>query len=568
MAPKLISTQTATMGGEKVKVDDAENIRRFLSQMRTPSSSSNHLNVSSVSTPSGSPPEQCNGTIASSSPETNGLADIGAQPVDIPSSRKSSHDSTPSRNSPASSVTSPHARGILAPYNTPTTNPVSPFVGPAQTHDEDVADALVDFVRTMDGKPLSESLWAPKSGNYQHSLLGGARMPSRNLTPTKVVDVNPAINDSFARMSFQAADSDDKVGHDSISKRNASASSPTGVKGQTTTASCVAHEVEADLLPMSAHGSVKAPHAAAKYYALANDEEDTDSLLAASLENKVDCQVPAPTKPNEKETVTVAKAVTGVAPHLRGGHDVQSFTSKAKNLVSQVFTATPKVSHPDAFWTTLPSPLASHPISSSDKGPGAEPADIATPSHAPNPAQDGLLSTLRALELSGSLGPEEQTLLKELTTRVLMRSIIEQTTTAFATEQWTAPAGKTATRTEEKVMPADKPIEPSLPTDFLNKWATKPKDSSQTRSTVPPQAPEATPSFPSEKIAPPGTLCSGLDIGHESSKSTAAPLVASKAAQAKPDEDLEDREHKTYFNAWPSLEKRDRPGTFSHPIPL
>jgi hypothetical protein len=317
---------------------------------------------------------------------------------------------------------------------------------------------------------------------------------------------------------------------------------------------------------MSAHGSVKAPHAAAKHYALAHDEDYIDSLLAVSPENEADRQAPAPTKPVEKGTVTVAKAVTGVAPHLRGGHDPRSFISKAKDLVSQVGTATPTVSHPDAFWTTLPSPLASHPTTSSGKGPVAEPADVATSSHAPTPVQDGLLSTLRTLELSGSLGPEEQTLLTELTTRVLMRSISEQRITTLTAERWTPPARKTATRTEEKVMVADKPAEPGLPSDFLSKWATKSKGSSQTRSNVSSQAPEATPFFPSEETAPSGTPCSDLDMGQKTSESTAAPLVASKAAQVKPDEDQEDREHKTYFNAWPGLEKRDRPGTFSHPF--
>ena len=539
------------MGGEKVKVDDSESIQRFVSQMRTPGNSSYGLNASSTSTPSRSPSEQRNGTAPSNSPEkTNGFADHVTQPVDIPSPKESSHDSTPSRNSPASPITSPHARGIWAPNNTPKTNPASPFVGPAQTHDEDVGYALADFVKTMEGKPLSQSMWAPKPGSYEHSLLSGARVRSRDLTPTKVVDANPAINDSFARMSFKAADSDDKEGNNLTVERNASASSPNCAKGQPTTALSTTQKLEADLVPMFDRGSVKAPHSAAKYYALADDEDGTISPAAPSARSKADAKEPTPTKPVEKETVTPPKAVSGVPPHLKGGHTPQSFTDKAKDLVSQMFTTASKVSHPDALETTLTSPPASHPKTPSSKGPGEKTADIASPSQPPTtPVQDGLISTLKALELSGSLGPEEQAILKELTERVLSRSISQHT--------------MTATPAEKAASPADTPAEPSLPSDFLSKWATKPKESSQTSSGVSPKATEATSPSPSKDTAPTGSVSGDVDAARESLKSTAAPLGASKVVLAKSGEDLEDREHKTYFNNWPKLEQRDRPGTFT-----
>ena len=58
----------------------------------------------------------------------------------------------------------------------------------------------------MKGVPLSESIWAPKHLPHQQSLLKGPRTPSRDLTPIKAVEPNPAINDTFTRMSFKAAD--------------------------------------------------------------------------------------------------------------------------------------------------------------------------------------------------------------------------------------------------------------------------------------------------------------------------------------------------------------------------
>lgn len=539
------------MGGEKVKVDDAESIRSFVSQMRTSSNSSYGLNASSTSTPSRSPSEQRNGTAPSNSPEkTNGFADHVTQPVDIPSPKESSRDSTPSRSSPASPITSPHARGILAPNNTPKTNPASPFVDPAQTHDEDLGYALADFVKTMEGKPLSQSMWAPKPGSYEHSLLSGARVRSRDLTTTKVVDANPTINDSFAGMSSKAADSDDKVGNNLIVERNASASSPSGAKGQPTTALSTTQNLEADLVPTSDRGSIKALHSAAKYYALADDGDGTISPAAPSARSKADAKEPTPTKPIEKETMIPPKAVSGVPSHLRGGHTPQSFTNKAKDLVSQMFTTASKVSHPDALETTLPSPPASHPNTPSSKGPGETTANIASPSQPPTtPAQDGLISTLKALELSESLGPEEQARLKKLTERALSRSISQHT--------------MTITPTEKATLPADTPAEPSFTSVFLSKWATKPREPSQTSSAVSPKATEATSPSPSKDTTPPGSVNIPRDAARESLKYTAAPLRASKEIVAKFGEDLEDREHKMYFNNWPKLEQNNRPGTFT-----
>ena len=523
-----------------VKLDDAENIRRFVSQMRTSSSSSNGLNASSASTPSGSPPKQRNETRTSNSPETNCFGNHRTQPIDIPS-KMSSNDSTPTRNSLASlgvsPISSPHTSGVRPPANTPKTQPASPHVGPTLTHNEEVGDALTDWVKNMDGKPLSDSMWAPKPGSHRHSLLCGARVPSRDLTPVKIVDVKPEVNDSFARMSFKAADSDIKAVKDLPHTGNTSPpSSKHGDKPSPTTASGTTQKLEADLVPVPGCGSIKAPHSAAKYYTFADDEAGFKAPTASSGGFKSNSRETVLPKSIEKKNVASPTAASGVPPHSRGGGTSQSSTGTAKDLASQMLTAVPNLSHADALKAQFPQQLASPFETPSSKSPGAKAANTTSPSEPQQaPVEDGLISTLKALELDGSLGPDEKVLLKNLTNRVVIQSSSQDTVTAKL---------------------ADKAAEPSLPHGFINKWASKPKDPLHTR-------PDASP-----KAAEPASAADSKD----SLKSTAAPLGTSKAdpqmnsfdskttVTAKSCEDLEDLEHKTHFNEWPQLQQRDRPG--------
>lgn len=113
---------------------------------------------------------------------------------------------------------SPHFSGLKAPFNTPKTAASSPRLLAAKTHNEDVAEALADYVNTVNSRPLSESIWAPGSGRYKPSMLGGPRSTGV-LTPIKAVEPNPAINDTFDRMSFKAADSDPKTDENLIGDR-------------------------------------------------------------------------------------------------------------------------------------------------------------------------------------------------------------------------------------------------------------------------------------------------------------------------------------------------------------
>ena len=114
---------------------------------------------------------------------------------------------------------SPSLAGLKAPHNTPKTAASSPRLTAGNTHNEDVAEALSDYVSTLDGRSLSDSIWAPGSAGYKTSKLGGRRSTS-NFSPVKFVEPNPAINDTFDRMSFKAADPDYKIGKSLIGDHN------------------------------------------------------------------------------------------------------------------------------------------------------------------------------------------------------------------------------------------------------------------------------------------------------------------------------------------------------------
>ena len=114
---------------------------------------------------------------------------------------------------------SPYLAGLKAPHNTPKTAASSPRLTAGNTHNEDVAEALSDYVSTLDGRPLSDSMWAPGSAGYKSSKLSGQRSTS-NLSPVKFVEPNPAINDTFDRMSFKAADPDDNISKNLIGDHN------------------------------------------------------------------------------------------------------------------------------------------------------------------------------------------------------------------------------------------------------------------------------------------------------------------------------------------------------------
>ena len=201
-------------------LDDFDNIQRFLSKIN---SQSEQLSLSTVTpthtTEHGQLANHHNQNvddIADSKHDSKYNESDGS--TTPPHATLAGQDYTHLTSPEAHPRPSPHISGLTAPHNTPKTAASSPRLAAAHTHNEDVAEAFSDFVNTMEGRPLSASMWAPGSARYKPSVLSGARS-TRVLTPTKAVEPNPAINDTFPRMSFRAADPDHKVGENLIGDR-------------------------------------------------------------------------------------------------------------------------------------------------------------------------------------------------------------------------------------------------------------------------------------------------------------------------------------------------------------
>ena len=241
----------------KVGVDSAETINRFIAQMRRGNNTSSGAVVIPIQTPPESGPEQRDETMPTNGDVLNGAALYRTEPIGIPITR-SSHSTTPKRNSPASPghhpMTSPHVSGLRPPQNTPKTNPASPRVSPARSYDDELAEVshvVSTIMGTLDTKPLSQSIWAPKSSEYHRSSLSAFSTATRDLTPVRVVEANPAINDSFTRMSFKAADSDHEIGRPLIGeylyKPSPSKSASKQIKGTPSRG----QKLEAEIVPIA-----------------------------------------------------------------------------------------------------------------------------------------------------------------------------------------------------------------------------------------------------------------------------------------------------------------------------
>ena len=192
-------------------VDDPESIRRFIQNMRSPSTSSQNAVEE--------PADQLeDGEVKIASPPPESIDDfdvdnIGTPMTPVVEPPLDDDCTTPVFSSPECHPRpSPHYHGLMPPYNTPLAVPASPR--PIANNDEStiqnptaVGEALYEYMQNIDGVPLSESMWAPQNRTHGQSLLKGPRVPvNQDLTTVKVVEHNAAINDTFSRMSFKAAD--------------------------------------------------------------------------------------------------------------------------------------------------------------------------------------------------------------------------------------------------------------------------------------------------------------------------------------------------------------------------
>lgn len=200
-------------------LDDADNIRRFILQIKGQSGQSDLNTLTSPPTSQHDRPADEQGlTIGDVGSKLTDKFDKSDGATTPPHATLAGQDNHHLTSPEAHPKPSPHFSGLRAPFNTPKTAASSPRLAAANNHNEDVADAFSQYVNTVNSRPLSESMWAPGSARYRSSTLSGARS-TNVLTPIKAVEHNPAINDTFDRMSFKVADPNHEIGKNLIGDR-------------------------------------------------------------------------------------------------------------------------------------------------------------------------------------------------------------------------------------------------------------------------------------------------------------------------------------------------------------
>lgn len=116
---------------------------------------------------------------------------------------------------------SPAQRGVMAPQNTPLVTATDPDTvlaaeKEAAPSSHEVGDAIADYLKGMDGKPLAESMWAPKSVTQRRPLAKGPRKENcspnlsksvastwEGLLPVKGVEPKSSSPKTFTHMPHQ-----------------------------------------------------------------------------------------------------------------------------------------------------------------------------------------------------------------------------------------------------------------------------------------------------------------------------------------------------------------------------
>ena len=455
---------------------------------------------------------------------------------------------------------SPHISGLRAPNNTPKTAASSPFLAAVITHNEDVADALGDYVNNMEGRPLSESMWAPGYGSARHkpTVLSGNRS-AQVLTPIKAVDHNPSINDTFDRMSFKVADPNHKVDENLIGDRVTqslfSKTPPLFVN-------------KSSVLPDQVHGD-EVNHVQAKLEA-ASDEHlepsahtDTTKKVQSKIEGKIEgvsdenIEIAEPTDtvkglsfsasgedlPNIAQIDQIKKggdvpsaSKTYVLPHLRGfcqkpGASTQAATPEMKQIVDKTFPITIESSSPKSLQTP----------SSSDRN-HASSDDVTSKTASPiEDANSTFIAMLIArLQQCGPLSQEHLLVLRSAEDQLRVR----------------------ASHEHDKDIQSLTGVEPEPERKFFesNPLQLARQMSYDSKKRAPSTLPHLKSSLPRVSETEIQVATNG------SEPKLAAGPAGGKALEGDASES-EDREHKTFFNTWPKLEERGRPGMFRQIFP-
>ena len=292
-------------------LDDADTIRRFLSRAK---GQHDHSDLDLNTTLTITQPANEHG------PKT---------PPHTPVAGGESHHS---KSPEAHPKPSPHLSGLQAPNNTPKTAASSPSLAAMNTHNEDVAEAFSEYMNTVNSRPLSESMWAPASARYKPSMLSGVRS-IRVLTPVKSVEPNPAINDTFDRMSFKAADS---AGEDLIGGRIPQAlfsKAPPSFMNQMSilTSKLQEGEVGSDFIQAKLeNASSDASELRTHNERAENDQKVQKSQIKTKSADKEDLLTAKKTDRIRKENVAPPTLKTDVPPHLQATSVSPQKSIKAK----------------------------------------------------------------------------------------------------------------------------------------------------------------------------------------------------------------------------------------------
>ena len=566
-----------------VGVDSAEAINRFIAQMRSGSNTSNGTAVIPRQAAPESVPEHLNHTVSTTRDLSDRAGVNRSEPVEFPITRLS-HSTTPNRSSPPSSghqaTTSPDFDGLRAPQNTPKTNPPSPRVSPGRRNDDELAEVshvVSTIVGTLDTKPLSQSICAPGSGEYRRSSLGAFSTPSRDLTPVSVVKANPAINDSFTRMSFKAADSNHEIGRPLIGEHLYKSPPCKGASKEMRTVPSGSQKLEAEIAPIADRGIVKASRSADGSPTLKADAhkvrfQESPSpvtvkpLTFSNLIQKESAAAPrthnSSFPPHSSNTSNSCLATIGSSVALSDGLQNQPppTVSAPQPTSDSSHTSSPTSDYTDEGRTHLNQQIPPTSDGSEKSSPTSDCTDqgrfpfsqqdptttASTATHSvestTSVSENPLVAVLQYLESLGSLGPEESVLLADLTSRILRRTV------GFKQSEALKAIGKTS--------------DMDLPSNFLDKWASKPKNTKENAG-LPTKVTGAPSNHTVKPAAAPTVVTEPSRALSESMDASQRLPLAAKASNpaAKLGVDTENREHKTFFNAWPQLEQRDRPGT-------
>ena len=304
-----------------MNVDDADTLRRFIAQIQGRADRSDSSTVTLSPTPQQDRPAKEHGPI----------------PVTVGSEHANEHDGT--TTPPNATVTgqdnhllgspetlpkpSPHS-GLRAPVNSPKTAASSPRLAAANTHDEDVGEAISEYIKGLNSSPLSESMWAPRSARYKPSPLSGARSSAKVLTPIKAVEPNPATNETFDRMSFKAADPDHETSENLIGEHVAPSMSTVFANNT--------HGAKDDdvVHAKSAEASDEAFRALSQNETVANIQSDQVKPVRVSGEDLADT---APDEGVGKENTAPSTTKANLPPHLRASRVSSQQSIKADTKV-------------------------------------------------------------------------------------------------------------------------------------------------------------------------------------------------------------------------------------------